>query len=633
MVTDRGGTPLGAIGPTGYSPAQFHGAYDLPTEAPSAQTIAIVDAYDAPTIEADLAVYSETFGLPECTTANGCFRKVNQEGVEGSYPRKDGGWALEISLDVQIAHAICQNCQILLVEASSAFFSDLKTAVNTAAALGADEISNSYGGGEASGQAADTTYDHPGVAITASAGDSGYGAEYPAASPYVVAVGGTTLTLGPSNSYGGESAWSGSGSGCSAYEPAQSWQLTDANWSLTACGAKRGVADVAADAAPASGASVYDSTVVPEGGGTGWFKVGGTSLASPLIAAVYALAGGGEGAYPAAGAYAHQEDSPASLHDVTSGSNGSCGGTIMCEAGPGYDGPTGVGTPKGLVAFGGPATTNEFPLTLKINEGEGTVVSDPAGIECSGAAPTTCEEEFEENAEVTLTASPAAGYRFQQWQTCPSGNFGNRQCTVTMSEAKEVGVKFKRVYALTIVKAGSGLGSVYNNKNGLTCTLRCQTVTIPFPEGVSFTLTGEAPNKEFYFKEFTGGTGSASACSGIECTMTLSEASTVEAVFEDRPTETLSIDKEGGGTAKIWGLLWCSENCTSTSGDFFSGEPSAKEVVVNWELAPGTSSIAWSGASGTDTCTGTFERTEANEGKGNCTVTTNANKSLTATLE
>ena len=272
------------------------------------------------------------------------------------------------------------------------------------------------------------------------------------------------------------------------------------------------------------------------------------------------------------------------------------------------------------------------PLTLKINEGEGTVVSNPAGLECTGSSGAECTEEFEEGAEVTLTASPAAGYRFQSWQSC-AGGLNGRQCTVTMSEAKEVGVKFKRVYDLTIVKAGSGLGSVYNNKNGLTCTLRCSSVTIPFPEGVSFTLSGQAPNAEFYFKEFTGGTGSAAACSGTECTMTLSEASTVEAVFEDRPTANLSIDKAGGGTAKIWGLLWCSENCTSTSGDFFSGQPSATEVTVHWDLADGTDSIAWSGASGSDTCTGTFTRTEANEGKGSCKVTTDAAKELTATLE
>ena len=293
--------------------------------------------------------------------------------------------------------------------------------------------------------------------------------------------------------------------------------------------------------------------------------------------------------------------------------------TFLLEANSSINAAYGAGTP-------------EQPLTLKINEGEGTVVSNPAGITCTGSSGKECTEEFEEGAEVTLTASPAAGYRFQSWQSC-AGGLNGRQCTVTMSEAKEVGVKFKRVYDLTIVKAGSGLGSVYNNKNGLTCTLRCSSVTIPFPEGVSFTLSGQAPNAEFYFKEFTGGTGSAAACSGTECTMTLSEASTVEAVFEDRPTANLSIDKAGGGTAKIWGLLWCSENCTSTSGDFFSGQPSATEVTVHWDLADGTDSIAWSGASGSDTCTGTFTRTEANEGKGSCKVTTNANKSLTATLE
>ena len=161
-----------------------------------------------------------------------------------------------------------------------------------------------------------------------------------------MAVGGTALTLGPSDSYGAETAWSGTGSGCSGYEPAQSWQFADANWSLTGCGAKRGVADVAADAAPATGAAVYD-TAPKNPNERGWRKVGGTSLAAPLIASVYALAGGGEGAYPAAGLYAHQGDSPDSLHDVTSGSNGSCGETIMCEAATGYDGPTGVGTPRG----------------------------------------------------------------------------------------------------------------------------------------------------------------------------------------------------------------------------------------------------------------------------------------------
>jgi hypothetical protein len=369
VITDRGGTPLATSGPTGYSPADFHSAYALPTTASTPQTIAIVDAYDSPTIESDLGVYSSTYGLPACTTANGCFLKVNQSGEAGPYPKADGGWALEIALDVETAHAICQNCKVLLVEASSNSFADLTTAVNMAATMGATQISNSYGGPEYSGEKTDTSYNHPGIAITVSAGDSGYGAEYPAASPYVIAVGGTTLTLGPSSSYGSESVWSGSGSGCSAYLSAQSWQTSDPNWALTGCGSKRGIADVAADANPNTGASVYDTTTYK--GQSGWYTVGGTSLSAPLIAAVFALAGGSSADYPAADPYAHQADSPPSLHDVTSGTNGSCGGTTMCKGAVGYDGPTGVGTPNGIAAFGSPVVDTTAPQT--------TIDSGPSG--------------------------------------------------------------------------------------------------------------------------------------------------------------------------------------------------------------------------------------------------------------
>jgi hypothetical protein len=369
VVTDSKGTPLAGSGPSAYGPDDFHTAYALPNTSPTPQTIAIVDAYDDPTIESDLAVYSSTYGLPACTTANGCFLKVNQSGSAGPYPKTDAGWALEIALDVETAHAICQNCEILLVEASSNSFTDLAAAVNTAASMGATEISNSYGGPEYSGETTDTSYDHPGIAITVSAGDSGYGAEHPAALQSVIAVGGTKLELGPSGSYSSERVWSGSGSGCSAYVSALSWQTSDANWALTGCGTKRGIADVAADADPNTGASIYDTTKYQ--GQSGWFTLGGTSLSAPLIAAVYALAGGGSANYPAADPYAHQADSPASLHDVTSGSNGSCGTSIMCKGAVGYDGPTGVGTPKGIAAFGGGGIDTSAPQT--------TIDSGPAG--------------------------------------------------------------------------------------------------------------------------------------------------------------------------------------------------------------------------------------------------------------
>jgi subtilase family serine protease len=301
--------------------------------------VGIVDAYDDPNAESDLGVYRSQFGLAACTTANGCFRKVNQSGGT-RYPRANGGWAQEISLDLDMVSAICPNCHILLVEASSNSLSNLGTAVNEAAALGATEISNSYGGGESS---SDTSYDtsyynHPGIAITASSGDNGYGVEYPAASQYVTAVGGTTLTRASNSRGWSETAWSGTGSGCSAYDPKPSWQ-TDSGCS------KRTVADVSAVADPNTGVSVYDSFSYQ--GQSGWLVFGGTSVASPIIASVYALASNAAtvtyGSYP----YSHTS----SLNDVTSGSNGSCGGSYLCTAGPGYDGPTGLGTPNGSGGF------------------------------------------------------------------------------------------------------------------------------------------------------------------------------------------------------------------------------------------------------------------------------------------
>ncbi|MFL5797331.1 MAG: peptidase S8 [Actinomycetota bacterium] len=349
VVTDARGNPLATTSPTGYGPAQFHGAYNLPTAASGNQTVAIVDAYDDPTAKADLDVYDSTYGLPSFPTCGGsvttaCFQKVNQNGSTGGLPRKNSGWALEIALDVETAHQICQNCKILLVEAKSNSFSNLAAAVNRAVLMGANVVSNSYGGGETSSTLGGA-YDHPGVAITASSGDGGYGVESPASFNTVVAVGGTTLNLGAGNTYGSERVWSGAGSGCSGYFSARSWQTSTSTWAQTGCGSKRGVADLSADADPNTGASVYDST--PYQGQAGWFQVGGTSLSAPLIGAVYALAANtGTASYPASIPYAHTS----SLHDVTSGSNGSCG-TIMCTGAAGYDGPTGVGTPNGTGGF------------------------------------------------------------------------------------------------------------------------------------------------------------------------------------------------------------------------------------------------------------------------------------------
>ena len=320
----------------GYTPCDLRSAYALSsTTAGSGETVAIVDAYDDPNAEADLAVYRSTYGLPPCTTANGCFKKVNQSGVQGSYPRGDTGWAEEISLDLDMVSAVCQNCNILLFEAPTNSFTNLLPAADTAASLGANAISNSYGGSEFSSETSyDSYYNHPGVAITASSGDSGYGVQYPAASQYVTSVGGTSLAKSSSTRGWSETVWSGAGSGCSSYESKPSWQK-DAG-----C-ADRTVADVSAVADPNTGVAVYDSY-----NQSGWLEFGGTSVASPIIASVYALAANTGsvtyGSYP----YSHTT----SLNDVTSGSNGSCG-SYLCTAGTGYDGPTGLGTPKGSTAF------------------------------------------------------------------------------------------------------------------------------------------------------------------------------------------------------------------------------------------------------------------------------------------
>jgi subtilase family serine protease len=338
VVTDEVGNPNVGNAPSGFGPTQFRTAYNLPSgSGGSGQTIAIVDAFDDPKIESDLGVYSSQYGLPSCTTANGCFKKVNQTGGK-TYPKSDAGWALEISLDVEIAHALCPKCKILLVEATTNSFSNLLTAEDYARGH-ATVVSNSWGAGEFSGETSyDPHFNHPGKPITFSSGDSGYGVEYPAASQYVTAVGGTTLTLNQNNTRKTETVWSGSGSGCSAFEPKPSWQK-DAG-----C-IRRTVADVAADANPNTGAAIYDT--VPFQGRSGWFKVGGTSLSSPIIASTYALAGNGantiDGSYP----YSHKS----SLFDVTSGSNGSCNPSYLCTAKTGYDGPTGNGTPKGTGAF------------------------------------------------------------------------------------------------------------------------------------------------------------------------------------------------------------------------------------------------------------------------------------------
>jgi subtilase family serine protease len=329
--------------PSGYGPTDLQSAYNLPSStAGTGETVAIVDAYNDPTAAADLAVYRGNYGLPACTVASGCLTIVSQTGSTSKLPRTNAGWATEESLDLDMVSAIAPNAHIILVEASSASNTNLGAAVNEAAKLGANAISNSYGGGESSADASydSTYYDHPGIAITASTGDSGYGVEYPAASPYVTAVGGTSLSKASNTRGWTETAWSGAGAGCSAYTTQPGFQASVG----TGC-AKRAVADVSAIADPNTGVAVYDSTAYQ--GYSGWQVYGGTSVASPIIASVYALAGNTASVDNASLAYANT----GSLNDVTSGSDGTCSTSQLCTARAGWDGPTGLGTPNGVGAF------------------------------------------------------------------------------------------------------------------------------------------------------------------------------------------------------------------------------------------------------------------------------------------
>ena len=335
IVVDASGAFATTATPSGYGPADLRSAYNITGSGNSATVIAVVDAYHYASAESDLGVYRSQFGLPPCTKANGCFTQVDQNGGT-NFPRTNLGWNQEAALDLQMVSAMCPNCRIVLVEAKNSQLTNLATAVMTAAGLaGVHAISNSYGGSESGSSGTESHYNHPGIAVTVSSGDAGFGVQFPASSPHVTAVGGTSLTKASNSRGWAETVLSGAGSGCSAVYAKPSWQA-DAGCS------RRTVADVAAVADPATGVAVYAPKTRTK---SGWLVFGGTSVAAPLIAGIYGVNGGAVnyGADP----YGHL----GALWDVTSGSNGSCGGTYLCTGEVGYDGPTGLGTPNGATAF------------------------------------------------------------------------------------------------------------------------------------------------------------------------------------------------------------------------------------------------------------------------------------------
>ncbi|MGH6877139.1 MAG: S53 family peptidase [Rhizomicrobium sp.] len=340
IITDPHGNPLVSAEPPvgGLTPADLYSAYKVKAGGQASTIVAVVDAGGYPTAESDLAAYRTEFGLPACTTDNGCFETYNQKGKQNKYP-PPAGWGVEEALDLDMASAMCPGCTIYLMEGNTASFKSLATAEDSAAALGAHVISNSYCGNEGKyAKKIASSYDHVGVAITAAAGDDGYdtcsggvGVSTPADMPTVIAVGGTYLTTADNKRGWNETVWNGTGSGCSTVFKKPQWQ-TDSGCSM------RTVGDVAAVASPASAVAIYYNG--------GWTEVGGTSVATPLIGGIFGTNGGTVNA--ASTIYANTKK----LFDVTTGSNGSCSPAYLCTGEVGYDGPTGNGTPNGIKAFG-----------------------------------------------------------------------------------------------------------------------------------------------------------------------------------------------------------------------------------------------------------------------------------------
>jgi subtilase family serine protease len=502
----------------GLTPAQLASAYEYaPTEGGTGQTVAIVDAFDDPKIEADLGEFDKKYKLAECTTANGCFEKVGQTGSTTELPTADKeGWSLEISLDVETVHGVCPKCKILLVESNAPTDADLAAAVNEAVTLGATEVSNSYGGLE---EAADeAAYNHPGVVIAASAGDQGYydwdvveegfaapaRTDTPASFPSVVAVGGTSLKLNKEGARASESVWndsgrpshpeefkqySATGGGCSTLFTAPSWQQNAPGWANTACGTKRLDNDIAAVGDPYTGFDVYDSyncgkTCEKGGIGKGWVTIGGTSLSSPLISALYGLAGGGGGVgYPAATLYSHLGQA-FSLYDVTEGGNGycdgeapgpcgepgvnellgnvDCQGTTACDASTGFDGPSGVGAPKGLGAFKSNAVTLLTQTSATLN----------ARVNPDGQTVTECTFEY--------------GTSTKYGSKAPCKSLPGSGASPVAVSAKIAGLTPNTEYHFRVLTKSSG-GTV----EGPDVTFKTLKVAVPSVETKAATAVGE----------------------------------------------------------------------------------------------------------------------------------------------
>jgi hypothetical protein len=599
-----------ASGPAGgYSPGQLAAAYGVNPAVSTSQTVAIVDAYRDPSVTTDLNAFDAQYGLPSETPTS--FKVVSQTGGSVSGIPTDVGWAGEITLDVEAVRGLCHGCRILLVEANSSNNSDLGAAVDEAVSLGAKIVSNSYGGPEFPSDPQAGDYNHPGVAILASTGDDGWydwdginigipsddAPLVPASYGTVVGVGGTTLDLNPNGTRASETVWNdngpfdavgnafaatygitggAAGSGCSSIYSAQIWQRDVSGYGTLGCGSTlRNGVDIAADADYFTGFDTYETTAWcsgTDGNGNncpssspGWQTIGGTSLASPLVAAMWGLAGGPAGVnYPAMTLYGHFHAAPSQLYDVTVGGTGACDNTdptpcgnffgasnpntlgvglidcqwgatgvavlankYQCNAEPGYDGVSGVGTPNGIAPFEpiSPSAVIQSPGTVVVGIAHNFSASG-SSAPFPGDSIVQYKWVWGDGSPPTTTTSPTASHTY--------ASTGTRTVTLTVTDgdsslnngrtgSKSIQVNVQTAtQGLTVAASGNGAGTVSSSPAGISCGSTCSHV---YATGTSVTLTATAASGSV----FSGWSG---ACSGTgNCIVTMSQARSVNATF------------------------------------------------------------------------------------------------------
>jgi hypothetical protein len=572
----------------GFTPAQMETGYGFSSinfngtaGTGQGETIAIVDAYNDPNIQSNLNTFDSEFSLPALTV-----NVVNENGGT-KLPGVDstGGWELEESLDVEWAHALAPDASITLVEASSDSLSDLLTAVGYAAGH-ANVVSMSWGGSEFSGETADDSdFDQAGVAFVASSGDEGAPALWPAASPNVLGVGGTALTLNSNNTWSSETGWSDSGGGPSAYESQPSFQTGLVTQTSTA----RAVPDVAYDASPSTGVAVYDSYTY-EGETLDWVEIGGTSVGAPSWSALLAIADqgralGGEAALNSTGPQQVMDilyQNTSDLHDITTGTSD---GNPHYSAGPGYDYVTGLGTPiANLVASSLVGTTAPHD-TLELTASSPQTAGSSFSLTVTALTPSgTTDTSFAGTIDFTSTdpqASLPGTFNF------PSSDDGTATFSVTLKTAGNQTITATDTTNPGITGTTSAISVSPAAASQFALSGFPSTVTVGAAQ--SFTITAKDP----YGNVATGYTGTVAFSSSdpaailpgnSKFTSSNQGVQSFSVTFETAGTQSLTVTDTSSG---ITGTQSGISVAPAAPSDLTATAVSSSEINLTWDAAAG----------------------------------------------